>query len=44
MEDHVRGELNEIAMDAIGDMILEEDFSPVADYLEEMKSMLYTDE
>ena len=44
MEDLVRGELNEIAMDIIGDMILEEDFSPVADYLEEIKDMLYTDQ
>lgn len=44
MADHVRGELNEIAMEAIGDMILEEDFSPVADYLDEMKEFLYTDE
>ena len=44
MADHVRGELNEIAMEAIGDMILEEDFSPVSDYLDEMKAMLYTDE
>lgn len=40
MEDLVRGELNEIAMEAIGDMILEEDFSPVSDYLDEMKSIL----
>lgn len=44
MEDHVRGELNEIAMEAVGDMILEEDFSPVSDYLDEMRAMLYTDE
>ncbi len=42
MEDLVRGELNEIAMEAIGDMILEEDFSPVSDYLQEMKTILYT--
>ena len=41
MADHVRGELNEIAMEAIDDMILEEDFSPVADYLDEMKEFLY---
>ena len=39
----MRGEINEIAMEAIGDMILEEDFSPVSDYLEEMKAILYTD-
>ena len=39
----MRGEINEIAMEAIGDMILEEDFSPVADYLDEIKEFLYTD-
>ena len=44
MADLVRGELNEIAMEAVGDMILEEDFSPVSDYLEEIKDILYTDE
>ncbi len=44
MEALVRGELNEIAMEAIGDMILEEDFSPVSDYLEEMKAALSADE
>lgn len=44
MEDLVRGELNEIAMEAIGDMILEEDFSPVSEYLAEMKAILYIDE
>jgi hypothetical protein len=43
MADYVRGELNEIAMEAIGDMILEEDFSPVSDYLDEMKEFLYKD-
>ena len=41
MADHIRGEINEIAMEAIGDMILEEDFTPVSDYLEEMKEFLY---
>ena len=41
MADHIRGELNEIAMEAIGDMILEDDFTPVSDYLEEMKEFLY---
>ena len=44
MADHLRGEINEIAMEAIGDMILEEDFTPVSDYLEEMQEFLYTDE
>ena len=44
MADHVRGELNEIAMEHMEDMILEDDFSPVSDYLEEMKEFLYTDE
>jgi hypothetical protein len=43
MEDLVRGELNEIAMETLGDIILEEDFSPVSDYLQEIKDMLYTD-
>ena len=39
----MRGEINEVAMEAIGDMILEEDFSPVSDYLDEIKEFLYTD-
>ena len=43
MEDLMRGELNEIAMEAVGDMILEEDFSPVSDYVAEMKSILDVD-
>lgn len=43
MADHVRGELNEIAMEAIGDMILEEDFSPISEYLEEMEAALSED-
>ena len=40
MEENVRGEINEIAMEYVGDMILENDFSIVEDYLEDIRAAL----
>lgn len=40
MEENMRGEINEIAMEYIGDMLLESDFSILDDYLEDVLSVL----
>ncbi len=40
MEENMRGEINEIAMEYIGDMILESDFSVIEDYLEDLREAL----
>ena len=40
MEENMRGTLNEIAMEYIGDMILEADFSVIEDYGEDVCAML----
>jgi hypothetical protein len=40
MAEMVRGAINEIATDAIGDIIIEEDFSLVPDYEEDIFDIL----
>ena len=40
MEETVRGEINEIAMEHIGDMILDGDFSVLEDYEAEIADAL----
>ncbi|MBQ8496352.1 MAG: TerB N-terminal domain-containing protein [Clostridia bacterium] len=37
MEETVRGEINEIAMEYIGDMLIESDFTIIEDYMEDIK-------
>ena len=40
MEENMRGEINEIAMEYVGDMILESDFSIVEDYLDDIRAAI----
>ena len=40
MEENMRGEINEISMEYIGDMILDCDFTVLADYAEEIRAVL----
>ena len=40
MPDRVAGEINELAMDAMGDVIIEEDLSLVPDYADEITEVL----
>ena len=40
MEENMRGEINEIAMEYIGDMIIDGDFSVLEDYEAEIGSVL----
>lgn len=37
MEETIRGEINEIAMEYIGDMLIESDFTIIEDYMEDVK-------
>lgn len=43
MEENMRGEINEVAMEYVGDMILDGDFSVPEDYEEEIKTILDTE-
>ena len=43
MEENMRGEINEIAMEYIGDMIIEGDFSVLEDYEAEIRAVLGTE-
>ena len=40
MEENMRGEINEISMEYIGDMIIDSDFTVLADYEEEIAAVL----
>lgn len=40
MEENMRGEINEISMEYIGDMIIDSDFTVLADYEEEITAVL----
>jgi hypothetical protein len=40
MAESVRARINEAAMEAIGDMIIESDFSVLADYIDEIQDKL----
>lgn len=40
MEENMRGEINEISMEYIGDMIIDRDFTVLADYEEEITAVL----
>ena len=42
MAENMRGEINEIAMEYIGDMILESDFSVLEDYKAEIEAVLHS--
>lgn len=44
MPERIAGEINEIAMDEMGDIILEEDFTLVPDYADEITNVLNKEE